>query len=814
MEKSFGKTIKCKLKDILDNDPNKYKLFKTCIYKGNDLYFICSYFIKCYVLYCFEKNLPIPKLNYDFIRMVFKAISKKSKGPKPKDENLKIFNELNKFFQKEFVYLLTNKTKIKRSDIEDFKFDSTNLSYIINLFAKEMNTSYTNHVKLHFFKYLNQFVNQHFIERKVKRLSKSDYKKLSINDKNIYKKKLSEDCDRVKEIKNELFLVKEDILSDESFKSDKKYHKWIKENKSIILPKLEGKNATYEKDINKNHFKYLKCMLEMNKILEKNNKKMFSSVALRTQINDKYVHFDTSALKDIFGEVQGGKTNSEMWNEYFNINLKKFKLKGYSFNHQISTDGFAVSINFINNDEIESNEKKKKAKSEASKKTKRERKTKTETEIAKDKKKKVDAKTKKEEKNNKKNEEIVKEVKKKYKMLPDEEKEKIKLALKLKNNKYEYLEDAVKDEKTRKQLEKWLEEGFMKVGDPGMNAPLTIYGGRTKNKKMLQKVKNEKERKIPQIGAIRNNKILFSYRGRKRIRDTRRRKYIKLIDNKKKKTRLGQKTIKELENELSKMNGKTVNYKEFKKYAKKKMEMRMAISNYRLEKMMDKINKINEKIVTTFGEIQKEKSKNEIQKVEDKMYAEMKKMIIERREVVNIKEGIEYNAYVKKLKWYGYINTQRHEDELLNELEKVYGKEAIFIIGDWSNRGRIRKMSMPNKRLIRLLATRFKVFLIDEYKTSKIHYKTKTELKNLEITKEVTINGEIKKYKEKKHQILTYKMGNESGCINRDYNACRNMYLIMEEIIKNKKRPKEYKRENPKNKKLDDQKEKHLIAAK
>ena len=154
--KEYGKTIKTVYKDILRENV-EYDKLNICIKKGNDIYFICSHFINCYVLYCFKENRKIPDLDYDFIRMAFKALSKKSCGPLPKGEQLSTLNKLKFFFEKEFVYLITKDKKIE--DINDYKFDSTNLSYIFNLFSKEMVTSYTNHVVLNFFMFLNQYVN-------------------------------------------------------------------------------------------------------------------------------------------------------------------------------------------------------------------------------------------------------------------------------------------------------------------------------------------------------------------------------------------------------------------------------------------------------------------------------------------------------------------------------------------------------------------------------------------------------------------------------------------------------------------------------
>jgi len=125
----------------------------------------------------------------------------------------------------------------------------------------------------------------------------------------------------------------------------------------------------------------------MNKYLEENKMKLFSSVSLRTEIHDKYVTIDTSAIKEIFGQIyikdsgKTKKTNAEIWKEFFNIDPKKFKIKDYSFNFQISTNGCATSISFINNEKIPGKERKILAKATASKNSKILRKTMTQEEI-------------------------------------------------------------------------------------------------------------------------------------------------------------------------------------------------------------------------------------------------------------------------------------------------------------------------------------------------------------------------------------------------------------------------------------------------
>ena len=81
-EISYSKCVKIRLKAILKDCVNYDKFFDV-VHRSNQLYFIGSHFIRSYVLYLFNRGESLPKLDADFIRMAFKAISKKSRGPKP-----------------------------------------------------------------------------------------------------------------------------------------------------------------------------------------------------------------------------------------------------------------------------------------------------------------------------------------------------------------------------------------------------------------------------------------------------------------------------------------------------------------------------------------------------------------------------------------------------------------------------------------------------------------------------------------------------------------------------------------------------------
>ena len=194
------------------------------------------------------------------------------------------------------------------------------------------------------------------------------------------------------------------------------------------------------------HEDYFKYMLYMNNELNKKNHKLFQPISLRKSVTNQFVHFDTSCIKDIFGLINKKKvddTNDLIWNEKFNI--KNIRIpKNYSFNHQISTDGISVSINLILNSEINKKEQKIKNMTSASKKTK----DLLKECVNEDKKNAIRNKILKEEENklNKKiiNRQKQQQKKEEFKKLPKKEQERIKLEEKLKKNKIEYIEDAIK----------------------------------------------------------------------------------------------------------------------------------------------------------------------------------------------------------------------------------------------------------------------------------------------------------------------------------------------------------------------------------
>jgi hypothetical protein len=652
--------------------------------------------MRLYLLYLYENKKELPEINTEFIRMAFKAISKKSKaGRKPNSKNTNIYNDLNDFYVTKFINIIHPELEIpnniKDEDlnkiINDSKLDASNLSYILKESGEEMFISITNNIKYKFVNYINLFVNQMFKE--AHEILLSNYKGKYIYE---YKKKL----------KHQLYLVKNDLLENTKT-SNEEYHEWIDKYRQIILPTEYDKTIQYDVEINPN--KYLKYMIKMNRILEQKKLKTFQFFSIRSDITCKYIKLNTDALVDLFYDKDKSHTNISKyqditWASYFNILDNKIKYNGYTFNYEISTDGYAVSILFIKNEDIIKKQEKKNNMANGRRNANNERKNMTSFEKEKNVKSKKEQRKVKEKQLKDNKYQLSQKGKEKYKKSTKEEKEKIKLQIEL-NKKYPYIEYMVQNGNELRELINKLNTKELVYGDPGKRSPLYLYG---------------------------ENGKYFNYTNRMRLKDTRRLKYGRMKQNLKNKTEINNCTVVKLESSLSDYNSKSCKFTNFTKYILNKL----------------KINKI----LYDF-----------------------------------------YNGdYFKKLRWYSFLNKNKHENNLINLLRKTYGDNSIFIIGDWDDPGRIKYISTPNKGILNKMRGFFKIRKINEFNTSKLHHKYETETCKMQYIDKIGIIREV-------HSVLMYKSeNNELGCINRDKNAVLNMKKIVHSLIKTGKRPEKYTR--------------------
>jgi hypothetical protein len=716
------KCKKIKLKDIFIDSNTNFSILNDAINRSNILTIYVYQLLRLWIIHKYESTGEIQPLKKSIIICAFKVFTINHKLKKDQDnqelsieklpieklsikellncpednkllhqpievnlskkrlnkDNVDMYNELNNFYKEHFKDLINENT-----------VSGKNLSHIIPPLATEMITNIENNIKMNFFNYIRRFVNSNFKQYNLEQQLNVTGTELAILKETLNKN---------------LCTLKNDILSEDGdIKSTGYYLEWLNKYKSKILPVKPDKISYYD-DLILNPYKYLKYMINMNKILEEFNLKQYQVFPLRTTYVKKNIHLETSALIDLFMEnkneyfkdiVNNKKT---VWNKLFKLNNQIFKGTKYVFDYRISTNGYSCSLLFIHSDDQAKNEKRKANIVNASKKTNNSNKGLSDDEIKEEELKREKLKQERKEK-------LLKEKSDKkiaFKSLPKVEKKRIieenkQLKMKAKSedefNKINRIEFPYIDELPQCLIDELILLHKIYI-DPGKRDLLKMLG---------------------------DNGKYFTYSSAERKKETKSSKYKKKLLKYKKNN-----GIIKLETEMSNYRSKSVISSVFKDY----------IRNY-----------------------------NEI--------------------IVKIKENIRTDIF-EKLKWFGFINKKRSEDNLLNKIETVYGKNSIIIIGDWSISKQMRNfISTPMISLKRVLRRRFKVYNIDEFRTSILYYKTNERCKNLYVP-----NKKNNPYLRKVHSVLTYKMENNSnGYINRDKNSVNNIKKISESILKGNGRP-------------------------
>ena len=451
----------------------------------------------------------------------------------------------------------------------------------------------------------------------------------------------------------------------------------------------------------KNHFYYLKCkpqeylkhMIWMNRETEKNGGKILQVLPLRSNIVPSSISIDTKTLIEIF--INGDKL------DYLkNLSNKKKEVWDKLFDFNVKINGFQFDYT-ISTDGYSASLRFINNKLAEKEKLKKERMSAARKE-----------KNKKTSNINEKNK-IIKKVKTVIKKPTSD--------VTIKYVEYLYIDEVDKKVfENRKNI-------YVDPGKRSLFFMIDDYG----------------------------NKL--DYTNRRRITETKRLKYQRLISNFK--DELG---ISKIENELTDFNSKSCFVKTFKKYIIKK-------------------NQINKKLF--------EKYKN-YKFRQYRWYA-----------YINTKRSEDNMLNLIEEKYGKNINLIMGDASVKHNMNNF--------------------ISTPNVHLKSKLKSRFPVYHIDEFRSSCLHYKTeercgnlyyedklkRTKLQNrlstlLKMKKNKIVKDEIKYIKKylaggnklrKLHSVLTYKMeNNRRGCINRDLNACLNLKKIFKHYLKTGKRPDKY----------------------
>ncbi len=201
------KCIKVPLHKIIKpNDQTTFNIINNAVYRTNTITTKAYMLIRLWILEKYHKNIDIPKITEDTIKMAFRSVIKSSSGRKPSDENLKLYQEFKQLYTFD--------------ELED----GLNLSSILGYYATSIFTAIENNVKMHFFDYLNRYINSIFKHKYKKEIEKSDFKKQLFKD--------------LKKLKTAIIDNTEDC--------DEKFKEWLKDNRNKIVPKEFDTNYYYD----------------------------------------------------------------------------------------------------------------------------------------------------------------------------------------------------------------------------------------------------------------------------------------------------------------------------------------------------------------------------------------------------------------------------------------------------------------------------------------------------------------------------------------------------------------------------------------
>ena len=313
--------IKCSLKNILKNEEDQIILFDAII-RTNEIVTQVYLFLRMYLLHCFESNRDLPILTKESIKMAMKVLMTQRGGRLPTGTNLVMYNKFQEFYNTHYTTLLPE------------LLDGKNLSHILNYMSIDILTNIENNIKFNFVNNINRLVNVSF---------KPLFESLVSISQNGQRSALKAS------LKKQLGYIKKDVLTGSS-SSIQNYHTWTSHFHSSIVG-----NLNIDADLDVSPQLFMKSMIKMNLEIERIGRRAPQFFPLRTSFIPKYIPIDTAILIDLFvttNQLQFhsniGLHKEQLWKTHFNMNCSIFKRTNWDFDHFITTDFFAVSLQFQN----------------------------------------------------------------------------------------------------------------------------------------------------------------------------------------------------------------------------------------------------------------------------------------------------------------------------------------------------------------------------------------------------------------------------------------------------------------------------------
>ena len=359
----YFKCVKIPLKHVLKHPDINLPKITNAVIKCNKIVINTLMFMKLYLLDYFEKNNKLPEIDKVFVNSCMKILCNESASGRPPKKDIKELKEkLSAFYNSDYKPL-----------IKDTDLNYTHINTVLDYITIGIITMYENNIKLQYVEYVERYVNIVWKKKEtIMKIKESAAivatKSKELENKEEYKQKelVNEFCRQLRKIKNDILEITTE------YKSDVKYHNWIKEIKKTITPnkdKYQKDNLYY--DLQCNPQDYLSSMIRMMKEVEKDKvmiynvfPMIYNVFPMRNDIIMKSIKLDTTTLVHLlFTQKQGNKTDyllegnlkkyeNKIWEFFFRTERQCFKKPKYSFHHMIETDGVSCSILMLRNDLI------------------------------------------------------------------------------------------------------------------------------------------------------------------------------------------------------------------------------------------------------------------------------------------------------------------------------------------------------------------------------------------------------------------------------------------------------------------------------
>mgnify|MGYP000856000054 FL=1 len=749
---------------LQSQDPNRSMhmlIFEKAVQTLNQIYIHACQFIRMFLIHSYNQTQQVPVITLKFIDQAFGTVSYNSSGNVPNQE-------MQNFYDAQYVRILPT------------KIYSYLLTQPLQSSVQEVYTNFNNHIEEHFMAFIVRFVKKQFHVNKVK-FTENLTKKQRHRFYQHFNQQISNIVDDI--LNNTSKFVPRNGWGNNEFglQSAYAYQTYIHNFRGTYIPEYKQITRTskgitttmttkltsksdYESHVRSYASDYTIYMIRMCKWLEQHAFKVFEIFPQRSSTTPKYFTFDTSAVSTLFGfqslvRKDLIKYRDLIWSHILDmqhpiftarknrskkVSLERLERQKKQFHYTIDTDGVSVSISMITKEAQQLHDEGQRNKLNERNKTFQIR----------------------NQMNDEEYKEFQKNKKETQKAVCDQKRQEFN------DKKRKFSEDLKAKQAEHNQLAKNLK---IDKTNPLSKVPMFC------NEDSIDEFKYIDDLSIEKQTSLLERQLVFADGGKRTL--------LHCIGMEKK-------TEEKKEPEAKKDEKKEEKQKNNKHRLDEESEHRYTNGQRRFDSCVEMFDEILKQRREEYGITQAEQQVFEVpnqpsaakqrRSIDNNNYEEY---LLKKSQLYHTLHD-KYNSRVfRSLRMERYRKSQSQQRKFVEWFERCYGKTSVLIVGDWSMRSNNLKGSQatPGRSLNRLLRKNgHEVYLIDEFRTSLIHYATLEAMGNLYLPDKTGVYRKM-------HSIRTYQMvslnGQEGeGCIDRDRSAVRNMRRLAIEQLKGQQR--------------------------